>query len=448
MSILGINALALDLVARDFSHGHAPSNGGPTKTSRALAMIHLAAHDAYAQVSLKLTPQPPGKVAVPAGLAKTEVNARAALAAAALHVCRALYPDEMPFIDNAAESLTFEADPAALAYGEKVGQAWIVARTGDGSDAPLSDRNYKQGVGDHRADPLDPGQSQHGPAWGKVTPFILTNVATDAPLAKYPKLTTKEYYENFREVKECGKADLPFRTLAFRRKAAIGIFWGYDGANRLGTPPRLYLQVIRSLAEFGTAKYEDKVRLLAGCATAMADAGIAAWHWKYEYNLWRPVVGIREADAGWGPSGDGDQNPFRLAKKLGGDPFWLPLGAPRSNPHPGPSAGTGGANVTPNFPAYPSGHSTFASACFGTAAKILGKSLASLNVKFVSDEFNGRTTDNTGAMRPKWEQEISLAECMKQNEDSRVYLGVHWRFDSTAGAIVGKAIAAKVGAAF
>lgn len=54
MSILNINALALQLVALDFSNGHAPNNGRPTKTSRALAIIHLAAHDAHAQATKKM----------------------------------------------------------------------------------------------------------------------------------------------------------------------------------------------------------------------------------------------------------------------------------------------------------------------------------------------------------------------------------------------------------
>ena len=448
MSILAINDLALELVARDFSNGHSPTNGGPTKTSRALAIIHLAGHDAYAKVSSKLTPKLPGVPAVPGAVAKTEANAQAALAAASLRACEILYPDNAAFIAMTGATITAGADPAALAYGTAVGDAWIAARTLDGSELPLSDQNYGQAAGDHRPDPLAPNQSQHGPNWGKVKPFVLTSVAADAPLAKYPALTSKEYYDNFKEVKECGKADLPFRTAAFRHKAAVGIYWGYDGSNLLGTPPRLYLQVIRALPEFVAAAFDQKVRLLAACATAMADAGIAAWHWKYKYNLWRPVLGIREADAGWGPSGTGDKNPTRLAKALRGDPFWLPLGAPRSNPHPGPMAGGAGANPTPNFPAYPSGHSTFGSACFGTAAKILGKSLTALKVTFVSDEFNGKTTDNTGAVRPKWEQKISLAECMKQNEESRIFLGVHWRFDAEGGATVGKAIAAKVAAAF
>ena len=66
----------------------------------------------------------------------------------------------------------------------------------------------------------------------------------------------------------------------------------------------------------------------------------------------------------------------------------------------------------------------------------------------MSDEFNGKTTDNTGAVRPKWVQKISLAECIEQNEESRIFLGVHWRFDAEGGATVGKAIATKVAAAF
>ena len=132
---------------------------------------------------------------------------------------------------------------------------------------------------------------------------------------------------------------------------------------------------------------------------------------------------------------------FRAAAKIAGDPFWLALGAPRSNPHPGPITGAAGANVTPNFPAYPSGHSTFGSACFGTAAKLLNKPLTKIDVTFVSDEFNGITRDNTGAARPKWEQSMSLKEAIDQNEESRIYLGVHWRFDATGGATVGEAIA-------
>ena len=41
----------------------------------------------------------------------------------------------------------------------------------------------------------------------------------------------------------------------------------------------------------------ELTRLLALVNTAMADAGIAIWESKYYYQYWRPITGIREADA-------------------------------------------------------------------------------------------------------------------------------------------------------
>ena len=72
-------------------------------------------------------------------------------------------------------------------------------------------------------------------------------------------------------------------------------------------------QVVRKLPQFDSASpaflaHPKRVRLLTAVNAAMADAGIAAWHWKYEYDVWRPILGIREADAGWGPTGTGDGN--------------------------------------------------------------------------------------------------------------------------------------------
>ncbi|NJR31845.1 MAG: vanadium-dependent haloperoxidase [Chamaesiphon sp. CSU_1_12] len=184
-----------------------------------------------------------------------------------------------------------------------------------------------------------------------------------------------------------------------------------------------------------TLEHDCQIKVLTAINVAMADAGIAAWYWKYQYDLWRPVVGIREADAGWGPKGQGDANPATT-----GDPFWLPLGAPNSN--------STKPNGTPGFPAYPSGHATFGAACFETAAALIGKKPEEITVKFVSDEFNGVTTDNTGTVRPKYEASFSLRKAIEDNNQSRIYLGVHWQFDATGGEKIGKAIAIKVVDAF
>jgi membrane-associated phospholipid phosphatase len=438
MSILIINDLALQLVARDFSVDPAipPINGGPTKTSRALAIIHLAAHDAYAKVTGNLNPQLTTLPDLPAEIGNDEATGTTALLSAGIYAAERLYPAFVEFIATEVAKFSIGSNSNALNYGKLVAEAWLAERNNDNSSLPDMDVNYSMEPGRHRPDPLQPGQKALGRTWGLVKPFILQSVEEDAFLKAPPALDSQEYACDFDQVIESGKDDIIRRDEAFRRKAEIGIFWGYDGANLLGTPPRLYNQVVRAIPEFIAKGHADQVKILTAINVAMADAGIAAWHWKYAYDVWRPVLGVREADAGWGPTGKGDGNTLRVA----GDRFWLPLGAPNSN--------STKPNGTPNFPAYPSGHSTFGSACFEVAAALLHKEPEAISVTFVSDEFDGKTTDNTGTTRPRWEQTFTLQEAIEQNEISRIYLGVHWKFDATGGRVVGEAIASKVLDAF
>jgi membrane-associated phospholipid phosphatase len=451
MTILKLNDLALQLVANDFSKNapppasNDPTNGGPTKTSRALAIIHLAAHDAYAKVTGKLTPQ--SKVPLPdkpSGLSSDEDTGIIAMLSAGIRAASQLYPDQSAFIaSEATKILKTVNNPRALRYGEQIADIWVNVRKNDGSALPQLDEFFDTAPGRHRPDPLQPGQKTLGRTWGLVTPFVLKNVAADAFLGQPFALNSYEYAQSFNQVLQFGKSDIvESKDPAVRKKALIGIFWGYDGVNKLGTPPRLYNQVVRDIEGFTMLPHAQQVKILTAINVAMADAGIAAWYWKYEYDFWRPVLGIREADGGFGPTGNGDGNTGTI-----GDPFWLPLGAPNSNP-PTPVFGAKGSNLTPPFPAYPSGHSTFGSACFEVVASLLGKRPEDVWVTFVSDEFNGITTDNTGATRPKWSQKFNLREAIDQNAISRIYLGVHWSFDATGGATVGNAVAAKVFDAF
>ncbi len=469
MSILNINDLALQLVALDFSDGHMPSNVGPTKTSRALAIIHLAAHDAYAQLTIGKSPFEKDKDKVkiptpPATLLKNEANASAALLCAGIRAATLLYPDFKKFITTESAKFLNSNDGGccndlACKYGEQVADAWIAARMNDGSSAPQFDTLYSQAVGRHRPDPLQPGQQTLGRTWGLVTPFVISSVLADAPLKHPPSLDGKKdglndtdldvtvkrmpftnYAKSFNEVITEGKNDLPQKDWDKARK---GIFWGYDGSNKIGVPPRIYNQFVRAIDGFAELSHDLQITILTAINVAMADAGIAAWYWKYQYDLWRPVVGIREAKLGWGPQGKGDENPATTE-----DPFWLPLGAPNSN--------STKPNGTPNFPAYPSGHATFGAACFKTAAVLMMPTephstaaemetlLKKIKMSFVSDEFNGVTTDNTGTVRPKFKKEFNLAEAIVENNESRIWLGVHWRFDAEGGEKVGTAIADKV----
>jgi membrane-associated phospholipid phosphatase len=456
MSILNINDLALQLIALDFSDGHAPNanNGGPTKTSRALAIIHLAAHDAYAQITKRLKPKldKTRLPTPPATLDNSEATGSKALLCAGFRAARVLYPDFKKFIDTQAANLFNSNDgeccnDLVCKYGEQVADAWIAARMNDGSSAPQLDTLYNQAEGRHRPDPLDPNQKALGRTWGLVTPFVLSSVVADAFLEKPPLLNSPEYATAFNEVIKDGKNDLPQKNPV---KATKGIFWGYDGSNKIGVPPRIYNQFVRAIDGFAALSQDRQITILTAINVAMADAAIAAWYWKYQYDLWRPVVGIREADAGWGPQGKGDDNAATIV-----DPFWLPLGAPNSNPINKPAN-----NGTPNFPAYPSGHATFGAACFKTAAALINPTspngtptemealLKGINVTFVSDEFNGVTTDNTGTVRPKFKKSFNLFEAIDENNQSRIYLGVHWQFDAIRGEILGTKVANKTIAFF
>jgi membrane-associated phospholipid phosphatase len=357
-------------------------------------------------------------------------------------------PDLASFINTQAATLTAGANAAAVAYGASIADKWFQSRQNDNSNLPQTDTMFNNEPGHHRPDPVTKLPAL-GRNWSKVTPFVISSVATDAPLAPPPKLTDKDYGTAFDDVFVNGRNNITERNARFREQAEIGIFWGYDGANKIGTPPRLYNQFVVAAEDFKKLGSKEQINVLAAINAAMADAGIAAWHWKYAYDFWRPVLGIREADQGFGPTGKGDGNTFR--KK--GDPFWLPLGAPKSNPlsplpPANPNLPSAYFNFTPNFPAYPSGHSTFGSACFETFAGLINKQTDKILVTFVSDEFNAITTDNDGVTRPNWIQTLTLKEALDQNAISRIYLGVHWIFDATGGENVGKAIATKTIAAF
>jgi hypothetical protein len=428
--ILYWNEVALEANRASHSNG-ANEQTGPTLSSRALAIVHLAMYDAFAGISKSpgiLPPYLPG-LPVPPAVAGLE----AAVASAAYDTLFALFPSQKPLFDArlAAAAIPAAGKAQGTTFGKQVAAALLADRA---SDPSASDAGYAPPVhaAAHQRDP-DNAQGFHAPFYGAMSKCFAVSARhglTPPPLPGDPAYTSA-----LKEVRGKGISPELMGTVPNgypRRNVSetlIGLYWGYDGAKGLGTPPRLYNQIVRELAMARGNSPAQNARLFALLNTAMADAGILAWDQKYFHNLWRPVVGIRQHDPSLGP--------LAVAGNLVDadcDAGWLPLGAPKTN-EPGIK------NFTPPFPAYPSGHATFGAAAFHITRLFFGVAKGNTDadnlfdgLSFVSDELNGANTDNRGALRPRHLRGFpaGLWQMIEENGRSRVYLGVHWVFDAFA----------------
>jgi hypothetical protein len=246
-------------------------------------------------------------------------------------------------------------------------------------------------------------------------------------IAPPPALNSLEYAAAYNEAKRLGGDGVITPTERTPEQTQIGTFWAYDGTPSLCAPPRLYNQLTMKIANQMGSDDLELARLLALVNVAMADTAMAVWDSKYHYDFWRPITAIRESDPGTGPTSTGDGNAETI-----GDPIFSPLGAPASN--------LNGPNFTPPFPAYPSGHAGFGGAVFQTLRRFYHTD--NIAFTFVSDEFNGTTRDSNGNIRPLIPRSFAtLSQAEEENGQSRIYLGIHWAFDSTQGIVLGRHVA-------
>lgn len=376
----------------------------PGMASRSMAMMNLAIYDAFAMTS------PGGVMFYDYGAGHTSPNYgysnKAAASQAAFTVLSGIYGDQQATIEGALMSqLALIPDSQAktdgVALGEMIGQSILDRRANDGYDT-MSQYMPTNAPGHWQPDPLNPTQEAWGPDWGNVDTFgIQSNTQFMPP--PMPDMTSQEYTDAFNEVKALGSVDSVTRT---QEQTDIGYFWAYDRLG-MGTPHRLFNQALRNIAIQEGNTVKENVELFAKASVAVADAGITAWNSKFEYDFWRPVTGIREADT--------DGNPDTIA-----DEDWTPLGAP----------GGSGTDFTPPFPTYLSGHATFGGALFGVLEEFYGTD--DIAFALTSEEL-------TGPEATRYFD--SFSEAMAENGRSRVYLGIHWNFDDTVAQMTGNEVA-------
>ncbi len=417
-----------------------PSQRGPTRSSRATAIVHLAMHDAFFGVAGGQTLYL--GAGFPAFGGGSGNQKKSAAVSGAAHSCLTfLYPDQAPAFEKAAGEIVAEnqTDGEAFEYGRRAAEAIIALRRNDGADSPPPPNRYmyNHAKPHHRADPLNARNQAEplGAYWGRVKPFAIQSTKMQAaPDA----ISGAKYKKDHEEVRKKGGAASQQSTTRTLDETLTGLYWAYDGVKELGTPPRLYNQIVREIAGRRNNSWDQNARLFALINVAMGDAGIYAWHYKYKFDLWRPVIGIREFDGACGWDAKSSSSPLDPLC----DPFWRPLGAPSTN-----DTGPGARPFTPPFPAYPSGHATFGAAVFEMVrlfyhtppiATYKPDVDDTIKFEFVSGELDGVSVDSDGAVRTRLEREyISLGQAMYDNSVSRVFLGVHWRFDGTSAQTAG-----------
>jgi vanadium-dependent haloperoxidase-like protein len=433
-SVLHWNSIAIDASGLDHTPPAPGENRvyaqqlGPCRASRAMAIVHIAMFDAVNAIVGGFKSYT-GLPSAPAG-----ASPEAAIAEAAHDTLVALFSAQTASFDTQlAASLAQIPDGTAktdgIDLGRRAASAILALRANDGSQIPEPHMNTdfvpSPLAGKWRQDPVSHAPIAMGWHWGEVKPFVMQSGAQFRAPAP-PAMESAEYAAAYDEVKRLGGDGVHTPTQRTQDQTNTGLYWAYDGTPSLCAPPRLYNQLTVHIADQMGSSGVETMHLLALANVAMADAGIAIWESKYYYQFWRPVTGIRESDPGTGPTGTGDGNPLTV-----GDPGFMPLGAPASN--------ATGPNFTPPFPAYPSGHAGFGGALFQTLRDFYGRD--DISFTFTSDELNGQTHDNQGNVRPLLPRSFtSFSQAEDENGQSRIYLGIHWKFDKTEGIAQGKKV--------
>lgn len=363
----------------------APSTS-PLVMSRVGAIVQASVFDAVNGVERRYAP-----IHVPP-TAPHGASRRAAAVQAAYGALVKLYPSQKSTFDvKLADSLAAIASNSAVEHSESIarGIEWgqtvadsiLSWRSTDGfTPAPppfLGGTN----VGQWR--PTPPGfLPGAGPQFAYMTPWVIVSPSQFRP-AGPPALGGVQYAADFNETKSMGDLSSSTRT---EDQTLASKFWASTSTVSFWDSTAVALSAERH------ATLLDNARLLASLNIAIADAAIACWEAKYHYVFWRPVTAI--------PLADTDGNSATTA-----DPSWSPL------------------LTTPNFPEYPSGHSTTSAAAAAVLANAFGENTS----------FSVTSDVMLGIVRSF----PSFSAALDEIQDARVFAGIHFRSACVDGQATG-----------
>ncbi|HEY2957771.1 MAG TPA: vanadium-dependent haloperoxidase [Actinomycetota bacterium] len=357
---------------------------GPTINARALAIVHTAMYDAWAAydpvaVGTRLggsLRQPPAR--------RTLSRQSKAISYAAYRSLLNLYPSRAADFTAFMKALGYnpnngstEANTAA-GVGNAAAAAVLAFRANDGSNqaggyadtsgyVPVNTPDQVNDV--YRWQPLRLPDGKGGfvvqkfltPHWRSVTPFALTS--PDEFLQPGPQNLSLLLLD-----KEVDETIVQSAALTDVQKTRIE-YWA-DGPSS-ETPPGHWCLFAQAISRKDGHTLDQDAKLFFALANAELDASIVAWNAKRRWDYVRPITAVRERRKGqlilaWG-------GPYQGTRLIRAENY-LPYQPATS--------------LTPPFPEYVSGHSTFSAA----GARVLRSFTG-------SDLFGARVTIPRGSSR-------------------------------------------------
>jgi PAP2 superfamily len=245
--------------------------------------------------------------------------------------------------------------------------------------------HYKK-AGDWKPTTPGPGKGMF-PDWGQVRTFALPSSAKLCrPPLEYDENVNSKLYAQALEVYAQNTPTLSYED------EWVGEFWSDDLLNLTFSPPVRWIAIADQVYKKEECSLETALFANIKVGMSINDAGVGCWNSKYFYNVERPQTYInRLIDVNWKPA------------------LFNPL--------------TGDEGVTPSFPAYPSGHSTFGAAGAEALGSVFGYDYS------LTDRCHETRSEFEGTPRTFG----SFFEMAQENAWSRVPLGVHFRMDSEEG---------------
>ncbi|MDJ0917583.1 MAG: vanadium-dependent haloperoxidase [Woeseiaceae bacterium] len=372
------------------------------KGLRTVTMMHIAMHDALNSIDGHY------EIYAFAGVAP-EADSIAAATQAAFYVAADQYPDRREQLAALRDEWlrgidAGEAQQTGKRLGSEAAQAILARRKDDGWDAEAEYRWHPMAPGVYAEFEEHSGTPQgfvFGAGWAKARGFALAS-PDQFRAPPPPEISSDAYTQAFNEVKAVGRFQSMNRT---PDQTHIALWWKDFAENS-------HNRLARDLIKKEDLPLQEAVRLLALLNMAIFDGYVSSFDNKFHYNHWRPYTAIRWAE--------NDGNPDTQAEVT-----W-------TNTH----------RHTYAFPSYPSAHGTACAAAVTALDDVFGEDHA----------FTMRTpmVDVAGPMSGKIEMHPptrdfeSFSDAAMQCGLSRIYLGIHFRYDSIEGLRLGEAVGRNV----